>query len=147
MIGVRVPGRCSGTGNGCRHSLFNAILIANVGGCNLATKNRNSVVIEFRHNLDSLMKDRNLSLQDVATMAGVSKSVAHSWTTGAVPQNLPAVARLADELGMSFKVLLLGEQDNHIQGLMTENVFDMQNVFDGLCVLSIKKVRPRRHKT
>lgn len=48
---------------------------------------------------------------------------------------------------VTLKVLLLGEQDNHMQGLMTENVFDMQNVFDGLCVLSIKNVIPRGKKT
>ncbi len=79
-------------------------------------------------------------------MAGVSKSVAHSWTAGAVPQNLPAVARLADELGISFKTLLLGEPDNHTQGFMNENAFDLQDVFDGLCVLSIKKVIPKEKK-
>jgi hypothetical protein len=42
-----------------------------------------------------------------------------------------------------FKVLLLGEQDNHIQAFETDHVFDMQDVFDGLCVLSIKKVIPK----
>ncbi|MEY4630092.1 MAG: hypothetical protein RIQ81_212 [Pseudomonadota bacterium] len=112
----------------------------------MVIKNRNNVVIEFRRNLESIMKDRGLSLQDIARMAGVSKSVAHSWTAGAVPQNLPAVARLADELGISFKVLLLGEQDNHVQGFSPEHVFDMQDVFDGLCVLSIKRVVPKGGK-
>lgn len=112
----------------------------------MSIKSRNNVEIEFRRNLESVMKERDLSLQDVARMAGVSKSVAHSWTAGAVPQNLPAVARLADELGMSFKVLLLGEQDNHIQAFETDHVFDMQDVFDGLCVLSIKKVIPKGPK-
>jgi transcriptional regulator with XRE-family HTH domain len=112
----------------------------------MSAKSRNSVDIEFRRNLDAIMKERSLSLQEIATMAGVSKSVAHSWTTGAVPQNLPAVARLADELGVSFKVLLLGEQDNHMQGFSPGHVFDMQDVFDGLCVLSIKKVIPKGKK-
>ena len=112
----------------------------------MTDKNRNSVVIEFRRNLEAIMKDRGLSLQDIARMAGVSKSVAHSWTAGAVPQNLPAVARLADELGISFKVLLLGEQDNHAGGFLPDHVFDMQDVFDGLCVLSIKRVVPKGKK-
>lgn len=110
----------------------------------MSGKNRNPVAIEFRRNLESLMKERGLSLQDIARMAGVSKSVAHSWTAGSIPQNLPAVARLAEELEVSFKVLLLGEQDNHVSSFQPGHVFDMQDIFDGLCVLSLKRVIPKK---
>ena len=77
-------------------------------------------------------------------MAGVAKSVAHSWISGSIPQNLPAVARLADALELNFKTLLLGSEENHSA---TNNLIDLQEspeLFDGVCHVTIRKLGPSR---
>lgn len=104
------------------------------------SKSRQEITLAFRQNLEALMSARKLSVSDISDMAGVAKSVAHSWISGSIPQNLPAVARLADALQMNFKTLLLGSDEKHSE---TTNLLELQEsteLFDGICHVTIRKL-------
>jgi transcriptional regulator with XRE-family HTH domain len=92
------------------------------------------------------MEERGLSLQHVADLAGVSKSIAHGWVNGTVPRDLPAVARLAKALGVSFKSLLLGEPEDIMHAQSLAELYDESLFFEGLCRISIKKLSPRKKR-
>jgi transcriptional regulator with XRE-family HTH domain len=104
------------------------------------SKSRQEITLAFRENLEAIMSARKLSIADISAMAGVAKSVAHSWISGSIPQNLPAVARLADALQMNFKTLLLGSGENHSE---TQNILELHQsteLFDGICHVTIRKI-------
>jgi transcriptional regulator with XRE-family HTH domain len=76
--------------------------------------------------------------------AGVSTSVVQNWLEGKAPHDLKAVARLAQALGIGFKALLVGEPENIGSGSALSDLFQEQDLFDGLCKLSIKRLVPRK---
>jgi transcriptional regulator with XRE-family HTH domain len=106
----------------------------------MGSNSRQDISLAFRKNLESIMKSRELTVADIGKMAGVANSVAHSWMSGSVPQNLPAVSKLAEELGMNFKTLLLGHDEKHSE---TKNLLELHpstEMFDGICHVTIRRI-------
>lgn len=99
--------------------------------------------LPFGKILKGVMQERGLTVRAVAEMAGVSPSVVQGWVTKANPHDLQAVARLAQALGMSFKALLLGETESIGKAAAVSDLFLEQDLFDGLCKVSIKRLVPR----
>lgn len=89
------------------------------------------------------MQERHLTVRAVGEMAGVAPSVVQGWITNANPHDLQAVARLAQALGISFKALLLGEAESIGTAAAVSDLFMEQDLFDGLCKVSIKRLVPR----
>lgn len=77
-------------------------------------------------------------------MAGVSLSVVNDWMAGTNPHNLRAVSKLAKSLGMSLSGLLFGEPEQIHTISSLDEIFEESDVFDGLCRVTVKKVRLRR---
>jgi transcriptional regulator with XRE-family HTH domain len=100
--------------------------------------------IPFRRVLASIQRERGLTLGQMAHLAGVGKSVVHSWLAGASPQNLRAVSRLAKALGLSLEEILLGERPVASKGLAFMESLDEQEVLNGLCRVNIVKLIPRQ---
>lgn len=109
----------------------------------MTKKRRGTDSIPFRSILQALMDERGLTMAQVGQLAGVSKTVVQSWLSGASPHDLPAVARLAKALGISFKGLLLGATEEDATTTVAE-MFDEVEFYEGLCKVSIKKLTPRR---
>jgi len=107
-------------------------------------KARQEITLAFRKNLESIMSARKLSVADISQMAGVAKSVAHSWISGSIPQNLPAVARLADALEMNFKTLLLGTEETQAATNNLLELHESTELFDGVCHVTIRKIGAAR---
>lgn len=95
--------------------------------------------LPFRKILREIMKERNITIRQMADLAGVKASVIQNWTEGRNPHDLKAVARLAHNLGISFKALLLGEQETTQEGHLA-GFFEEQSLFDGICKVSIKRL-------
>lgn len=110
---------------------------------NMSVKNKGTDQLPFGEILKCTMKERNLTLKQVAELAGVRISVVQGWISGANPHDLRSVQKLAKSLGISFESLLLGStpQQNGIQ--TPAEVFTETSVFDGICRVSIKKLTPR----
>lgn len=106
-------------------------------------KRQGTSAIPFARILSGEMKKRGLSIQQIADLAGVSKSVAQGWTTGANPHDLQAVHRLAVALAMDFQALLLGVRSD-ARTVAVEELYDEHDLFDGLCKVSIKKLVPKK---
>lgn len=68
-------------------------------------------IIPFSSNLRCILNKENLTVRDLAKIAGVSPSVAQSWLVGANPHDLKSVARIADRFGVSLRYLLLGQKE------------------------------------
>jgi transcriptional regulator with XRE-family HTH domain len=62
-------------------------------------KNKGSETLPFGKILGSIAKERGLTIQQLANLAGVRSSVAQSWLAGSNPHDLKAVAELAKALG------------------------------------------------
>jgi transcriptional regulator with XRE-family HTH domain len=109
-------------------------------------KNRGTNALPFGSILRSMMKERALTLKQVAELAGVRTSVVQNWLSQANPHDLQAVAKLSRGLGVSFKSLLLGEQEEITQVVSASELFEESDLFEGICKVSIKKLTPRRSK-
>lgn len=85
------------------------------------------------------MSERQLTVRAVARLAGVKPSVVMSWLSKANPHDLKSVDRLAFELGMTFKELLLGEPERLLitraPALKSEKETE---IFRGLCRITIQ---------
>ena len=96
--------------------------------------------LPFGRILTKLIKERQLTIQAVANLAGVNKSVVHGWMTGTTPHALHAVGKLSRALGIGFRDLLLGEPESPI-GLTSLDVhFNKELVFEGICEVSIRRI-------
>lgn len=103
-------------------------------------KGRAAQKIAFASVLRSLMEERSLTITQIASLAGVGKSVAHDWLNGTNPHDLNAVGKLATALGISFRSLILGEPDSLEPHQSIHEIFEEQEFFEGYCKISIKKL-------
>lgn len=89
------------------------------------------------------MKERDLTLKQIAEMAGVSLSVASDWTAGNTPRDLQAVYKLAKSLGVEFSALLLGQSETTREITSISELLEEDEMFDGLVRINIKRVSLR----
>lgn len=94
--------------------------------------------------LRAVLKERGMSVRKAARVAGVSPSVLDSWTSSATPKDLFAVKRLADELGVSFSWLLIGERESAQVPVSVSELFDEVPYFDGYARIRIDRLTPRK---
>ncbi len=62
--------------------------------------------------LKKLMKEKNLSFKQLASMSGVKRSSLQDWGQGISPRNLDDLKRVAEALNVDFSYLIFG-QDAH----------------------------------
>ncbi|AHI07277.1 hypothetical protein BDW_13885 [Bdellovibrio bacteriovorus W] len=96
--------------------------------------------IAFGRVLSSIMKEKKLSLKQIANMAGVSISVVSDWTAGNVPRDLEAVFKLSSALDVEFSMLLLGRIEEKKQSAVLKHLLTEEDLFDGFLRVNIKKV-------
>lgn len=101
------------------------------------------VSLPFGKILSKLMKDRQLTIQAIADLAGVNKSVVHGWMTGTTPHDLHAIGKLSRALGIGFRELLLGEPEAPVNLASLEIQFDKEDIFEGLCEVRIRRIVPK----
>jgi len=99
--------------------------------------------LPFGDNLKSIMKERNLTLKEIGELAGVGISVVQSWIEKSAPHDLIAVSRLAEKLGVPFKKLLLGVSETVDAATSIGELYDENDLFEGLCKVSIKRLVKR----
>ncbi|MBM3383259.1 MAG: helix-turn-helix transcriptional regulator [Betaproteobacteria bacterium] len=99
--------------------------------------------LPFGKILSKLMKERQLTIQAIANLAGVNKSVVHGWMTGTTPHDLFAIGKLSRALGIGFRELLLGEPELPVSMTTLDLQFDKEDVFDGLCEVRIRRIVPK----
>ncbi len=104
------------------------------------------VTLPFGKILSKLMKDRQLTIQAIANLAGVNKSVVHGWMTGTTPHDLHAIGKLSRALGIGFRELLLGEPEIPVTLSTLDIQFDKEDFFEGLCEVRIRKIIPKSDK-
>jgi transcriptional regulator with XRE-family HTH domain len=110
-------------------------------------KHKGTESLPFKSILSSLMKERDLTLKQVAELAGVSASVVQNWLEGKNPHDLQAVSKLAKSLGVSFKSLLLGEPESNQKPGSIAELFEEQQWFDGYAKITISRLLPRQELT
>lgn len=93
--------------------------------------------------LRAILKERGMSVRKAARVAGVSPSVLDSWTSGATPKDLMAVKRLADDLGVSFSWLVIGEREDIRAPLSVSELFEETPYFDGYARIRIDRLIPK----
>ncbi len=93
--------------------------------------------------LAKVMSEKNLSLRQVAKLAGVSSSsVIDSWLNSATPNDLMAISKLCKALNVSFKWLLTGEAEEKISRPAMSEIFQEIPFFDGLARIRIDRLIP-----
>lgn len=102
--------------------------------------------VPFGKILSAIMKERGLTLKQISQMAGVSLSVVSDWTAGNSPRDLQAVYRLSQALGIEFSRLLLGQAEPIKDISSVAELFDEDEIFDGLVRINIKRVSLRDNK-
>lgn len=102
-----------------------------------------SGALPFGKILSKVMKERQLTIQSIANLAGVNKSVVHGWMTGTTPHDLFAIGKLSRALGIGFRELLLGEPELPITMSTLDLQFDKEDVFEGLCEVRIRRIVPK----
>ena len=99
----------------------------------------------FCQNLKKVMKERSLSGRATAEIAGVAQSTFSQWMSGAQPNDLQAVHRLAVGLKISFSWLLLGVDEPQPTRSL-EDLYDISSEPDlsGIFLLEAKRLRPKQ---
>lgn len=115
-------------------------------GMSKLKKRKGTETIPFKNILGALMKERSLTIRQVAGLAGVNPSVVQNWLEGKNPHDLQAVSKLSLSLGVSFKSLLLGEPDEGSKQFSLSEQYEEQEFFDGLASITIKRLIPRKSK-
>ncbi len=110
----------------------------------MAKQKREKDHLPFGKILKTIMTERGLTVRAIGEMAGVSPSVVQSWVTQSSPQDLQAVARLAKALNMSFKGLLLGQPEVAQGEINPAEIFEEQDLFEGICKVKIQRLMPRK---
>ena len=100
--------------------------------------------LPFKDTLSALMRERRLTVKEVAALAGVSSSVVQNWLEGKNPHDLHAVSQLADKLGVPFKKLLLNEVERVDLPTTVGELFDEQDWFNGFVRLDVKRLVPKK---
>ncbi len=94
--------------------------------------------------LRAVLKEKKVSLRRAAKIADVSPSVLDSWTSGSTPKDLYAVKRLADNLGVSFSWLVIGEREENQSMATVAEIFDETPYFDGYARIRIDRLIPKK---
>ncbi len=105
--------------------------------------------LPFAHILNSILKERGISVRKAAEMAGVGASTVMSWKAGALPENYSAVKRLAEGLGTTLGFLLTGEDDTRVPGsipAIAEIFDDAGPIFDGYAKITVQRLIPKNKK-
>ena len=101
---------------------------------------------QFARNLNSLMKEKGMTIREAANVAGVAHSTINSWRSGAAPENFIAVKKLSKSLGVSFSYLLTGEDETRgdhppsVAEVFTEG----DALFDGYAKITIQRLIPNK---
>ena len=112
----------------------------------MAKERRTKNQLPFGKILKTIMTERGLTVRAIGEMAGVGPSVVQNWLTHSSPQDLQAVARLAKALNMSFKGLLLGEAELSQSQPTLAELFEEQDLFEGIVKLKMQRLVPRKGK-
>jgi transcriptional regulator with XRE-family HTH domain len=89
---------------------------------------------------------KKISIRELSKIAQVPHSTLSSWLAGSVPDNYPALKRIADHFGISLSYLLLQEEDKvSAQNVPAVNaVFQSgHTLFNGICEVHIKTLIPK----
>jgi transcriptional regulator with XRE-family HTH domain len=105
-----------------------------------------TVVEEFKVRLLRLLAERDLTLSDAATKAGIPKSTLHNWTQGSTPSDFEALDRLSLVLGTDLPHLLLGRAARSKTSPVTIDDLYVpgEAIFSGLCRLTITPLVARK---
>jgi transcriptional regulator with XRE-family HTH domain len=89
--------------------------------------------------LSAIIKERRLTLKEIATGAGVPLSTISEWTNNRAPKNPIQVQKVAGFLGVSMHFLLFGQEDQEepITKLLKEEVFS------GTFEITVKRVKTK----
>lgn len=112
---------------------------------NSSTRKRKAPALPFAKVLVKVMQQKGLNAKQVSQMCNVPRSTISDWQSGVVPYDLHAIGRLAKSLNMTMRELLLGEREefeflNEKNTSPRLNAYDQIEVFDGLCLVTIKKI-------
>ena len=105
----------------------------------------------FKDNLEKLMREQNLTQQDLADKAGTQRSTIANWLSNKSPRDLEAVYRLARALGVSFSELLMGVREKTDEPrpsivLPAELELDASQALSGLYQIHLVPIRLRSSK-
>ncbi len=102
---------------------------------------------DWGQRLLDVMKERKLTIRNVAKIAGVSSpSVIDSWIKSSSPSDLMAVNRLCMELNISFRWLLTGEHEQNERIASVAEIFEEVPYFDGMARIVITRLQERKKK-
>lgn len=111
------------------------------------SEKRERVPLPFREILQGIMRERRLSIAQIAAMSGVPRSVVQNWLGGSFPRNLYAIRKLSSALGIHFEVLLFGTsaelEDGKNRKPTVSQYFELTPIFEGYCKIQIQKMIPR----
>jgi len=108
-------------------------------------ENRSIAMKSFGLVLESLMRERNLSVRALAKELKLPHKTVAEWigASGRVPRHPESLKKLAEYFGVSIHYLLFGEQDPHN---FISDVLDKTELHSGLYEITIKKVKTRSTK-
>ena len=109
-------------------------------------KPESTKTLPFGKILKAIAAERNLSVRAIASMAGGRESVAHGWLQSVTPHDLHAVSRLAQALGIGFKALLLGRAEADARPTSFAEMFEENEILDGICKIKISKLTLRKER-
>ena len=98
------------------------------------------IPMEFNKNLRRTMDRKKLTIRELSTKTGVSRSTLSDWLSGTAPRNLEEVRTVARVIGVSFEFLIFGDEDKPLP--IDLDTFPAETLFHGYCRIKIERVLP-----
>ncbi len=100
--------------------------------------------LSLKRTLRELLKKRGLSEREFAKLIRMPPSTIGEWLSGSSPQDLLAIRRAAQLLGVSVSYLLFGTPESiGGQTLSLQELFLSEKVVSGLFQVTVKRLTPR----
>ena len=115
----------------------------------MVRKRRKSEPSAFTRNLNTLMKERGLTISEAAKIAQVPLSTLGDWKSGTQPDNFEATRKLAEHFNVSLAFLLTGKEDKRDASAIPSvaAVFEDGGIlFDGFAKIVIQRLVPRKER-
>ena len=99
----------------------------------------------FAKNLLTQLKIKKLSLRGLSRKTGISLSVLHGWSQGAVPFDMQKVLKLCAELNVDFQFMMTGVRRDPKSDLKLEELFHIEeDAISGIYLIEGKRLKARR---
>lgn len=99
------------------------------------------MMLQLKENLKYLLKQRGMTVANLARLSKTPKQTLADWMAGAIPKDVRTLKRVAESLSLSIDVLCFGDvsMENALKD-KTDNIFG-DNWVEGIFEVRLRRIK------